>query len=72
MTFNLMDAKDWYVMLHFGGMMTAATVFVFMHPEHFPAYCMLAGTAGGVFHALLIHDDKVPDAIPSDSEITPG
>lgn len=58
-----LDAKDWYVMLHMGGALTTSTVFVFLHPEHFPAYCGFVGTVGAVFHWLIIRDDKVPDAI---------
>jgi hypothetical protein len=50
------------VMLHMGGVVTASTVFVFLHPEHYIAYCGFIGTVGGIFHWLIIHDEKVPDA----------
>jgi len=65
MTFNKLDAKDWYVMLHMGAILLAATAFVFLHPEFFPTYCMFVGTVGAIFNWLVMHDDKVPDAVPN-------
>lgn len=62
MKLNKLDAKDWYVMLHMGFVLVASTVFVFKHPEDFREWCVFVGTVGGVFHWLVIHDDKVPDA----------
>lgn len=64
---SITDIKDWYVMLHMGGVLLASTVFVFLHPEHFNVYCTFVGTVGAIFHWLVIRDDKVPDAISSAS-----
>lgn len=64
---KIVDAKDWYVMLHMGGALGASTVFVFLHPEHFPAYCTFVGSIGAIFHWLCVRDDKVPDAVSSAS-----
>lgn len=54
--------KDWYVMLHMGSVMMASTYFVFLHPEVFVQWSMFVGSIGAIFHWLVIHDDKVPDA----------
>ena len=62
---NKADVRDWYVMLHMGGMLSASTWFVFLHPQYFPTWSMFVGTVGGVFHWLIIHDSKVPDASPT-------
>jgi hypothetical protein len=67
-----LDAKDWYVMLHMGGALTASTYFVFLHPEHFNTYCTFVGAVGAIFHWLVIRDDKVPDAVPSASKADPS
>lgn len=49
-------------MLHMGGILVASTVFVFLHPNYFPMWCGFVGTVGGIFHWLVIRDQKVPDA----------
>lgn len=49
-------------MIHLGGALAASTVFVFLHPEHFPAYCTFVGTVGGMFHWMVIRDSKIEDA----------
>lgn len=49
-------------MLHIGGSLTAATTFVFLHPSYFPHWCGFVATVGGIFHWMIIKDDKVPDA----------
>lgn len=49
-------------MLHMGSVMMASTYFVFLHPEVFVQWSMFVGSIGAIFHWLVIHDDKVPDA----------
>ncbi len=49
-------------MLHMGGTLSATTVFIFLHPEHFTTYVSFVGAVGAIFHWLCVKDDKVPDA----------
>jgi hypothetical protein len=59
---NKSDFRDWYIMLHMGGMLSASTWFMFLHPECFSQWAMFVATVGGIFHWLTIVDDKKPDA----------
>lgn len=59
------DARDWYIMLHLGAAMAAATAFLFFHPEHFDGWALFVGSIISAFQWLTIHDDKVPDAAPT-------
>lgn len=55
---NKKDFKDWYVMLHMGGVLLASTWFVFLHPTYFADWCALVGTIGAVFHWLVIKETR--------------
>lgn len=59
-----MKAPDWFVILLLAGVWIAATVFLFKHPEHpnFMTWCGLAVTMGGIYHWLMVRDQKIPDA----------
>lgn len=59
---NKADVRDWYVMIHMGGMLSASTWFMFLHPQYFPQWATFVGVVGAIFHWLIIHDSKVPDA----------
>lgn len=59
-----MKAPDWFLIMLLAGIWTAATVFLFKHPEspNFQTWCMLGATMGGIYHWLMVRDQKVPDA----------
>lgn len=69
---NRLDARDWYAMVHIGGVLVAATVFLFKHPDVFNQWCVFVGTVGGIFHWLVIRDQKVPDADSSAPQTPAG
>ena len=57
------DPKDWFVMILVAGIWIASSVFIFKHPDNtaFGIWAGLAGTIGGIYHFLAVHDDKNPD-----------
>ena len=59
-----MEARDWFVIILVASIWIASTVWIFMHAsvEAFGLWCGLCGTIGGVYHWLMVHDQKVKDA----------
>jgi hypothetical protein len=58
------DLRDWFVMSLVGAAWTAATVFLFMHPDsgNFITWATVSATMCGVYHWIVMRDDKVRDA----------
>ena len=59
-----MDARDWIVIGLMAAIQTAATVFVFRHPDsgNFAIWSGLCGTLTGAYHWMVIRDSKMADA----------
>lgn len=60
-----MKSSDWFVMILWAAVWVAGTVFLFLHHDHpavFVTWCGLCTTMGGLYHWLMVRDQKVPDA----------
>jgi len=61
---TVQDARDWVVMGIVTAIIAAATRFLFTHavPMNFCTWAGVVTTVCGIYHFLIVSDDKRPDA----------
>lgn len=59
-----LDCGDWIVVVFLFAFAASGAVYLFKHPSdmNFAAWLGLMTVAGGIFHGLRVHDQKVGDA----------
>lgn len=59
-----MELKDWFVVLLVAAAWTAATAFIFMHPDtaNFVTWATVTSAMTGFYHFMMVRDSKIPDA----------
>lgn len=61
---NDLRARDWFVIILIALVVVAGTVYLYRHPSdvNFGVWCSFITTIGSIYHWLVLHDQKVPDA----------